>query len=250
LSLTGIGTELAEEESLVPAKTCFRLLSGALVALAGAFAPAWAQPAAPGGSIFTCIDARGQRLTSDRPLIECLDREQKELKKDGTVRRTIGPSLTAQERAVVEERERKLADERQRQTDERRAQKALLARYPNQAAHDSERVKALRAAQDVIAAGQRRVAELEDQRRKLEQETEFYKDPAKWPARLKRQVEENEQQIAAQQRFVSAQEEEKKRIDTLFDEELARLKALWTQLGPSTATSGAGGASSAPQQRR
>ncbi|GAB3663033.1 hypothetical protein GCM10028813_42520 [Ramlibacter alkalitolerans] len=251
MSLTGIGTELAEEESLVlPVPSCFRLVCGALLALAGACPPAWAQPAAPGtGSIFTCIDSRGQRLTSDRPIIECLDREQKELKKDGTVRRTIGPSLTAQERAIAEERERKVADERQRQTDERRAQKALLARYPNQAAHDGERVKALRAAQDVIAAGQRRVAELEEQRRKLEQETEFYKDPARWPARLKRLIEENEQQIAAQQRFVAAQEEEKRRIDAQFDEELARLKALWAQLGPSTATSGAGGASGAPQRR-
>jgi hypothetical protein len=225
-------------------------LLGALAA-AGTLAPAWAQPAlAPGGSIFTCIDSRGQRLTSDRPIVECLDREQKELKKDGTVRRTIGPSLTAQERAALEERERKLAEERQRQTDERRAQKALLTRYPNQAAHDVERARALRAAQDVIAAGQRRVVELEEQRRKLEQETEFYKDPAKWPARLRRQIEENEQQIAAQQRFVESQEEEKRRIDAQFDEELARLKALWAQAGPPTATSGAGGASTPATRRR
>jgi len=232
----------------VSVKRCYRILLGALVA-AGALAPAWAEPI--GGSIFTCVDARGQRVTSDRPIVECLDREQKELKKDGTVRRTIGPSLTAQERAAAEERERKLADDRQRQTDERRAQKVLLTRYPNQAAHDAERARALRAAQDVILAGQRRVVELDDERRKLEQETEFYKDRAKWPARLRRQIEENEQQIAAQQRFVEAQEEEKRRIDSQFDEELARLKALWAQLGPSTATSGAGGAaSSAPPQRR
>ncbi|MEJ8836922.1 DUF4124 domain-containing protein [Ramlibacter sp. AN1133] len=229
----------------MPAKRPFRLFLGALAA-AGALAPAWSQPSAPAGSIFTCIDARGQRLTSDRPIVECLDREQKELKKDGTVRRTLGPSLTAQERAAYEERERKLAEERQRQTDERRAQKALLTRYPNQAAHDAERAKALRAAQDVIAAGQRRVADLEEQRRKLVQETEFFKEPSKWPAKLKRQIEENEQQIAAQQRFVENQEEEKRRIDAQFDEELARLKVLWAQLAPPTATSGAAGASPVP----
>jgi hypothetical protein len=233
----------------LPAKHCLRLLLGALVA-AGALAPAWAQPMAPGGSIFTCTNAKGQRLTSDRPIVECLDREQKELKSDGTVRRTIGPSLTAQERTALEERERKQADERQRQTDERRAQKALLTRYPNQAAHDVERMKALRAAEDVIAVGQRRVAELEEQRRKLEQETEFYKDPAKWPPRLRRQIEETEQQIAAQQRFVASHEEEKKRIDAQFDEELGRLKALWAQLIPSTATSGAGGGPSPPVRKR
>jgi hypothetical protein len=234
--------EPAEEDFLVPLRRCIRLFLGAL-AVAGA--PAWAEPAAPTGSIFTCIDARGQRLTSDRPIVECLDREQKELKKDGTVRRTIGPSLTAQERAALEERERKLAEERQRKDVERRALKALLARYPNQAVHDADRVKALRAAQDVIAAGERRVAELEEQRRKLQQETEFYKDRSKWPPKLKRQIEENEQQMAAQLRFIDAQGEEKKRIDARFDDELARLKPLWAQLAPSTATSGAGSVSGA-----
>jgi hypothetical protein len=249
-SPTAIGTALAEKEiSLVPARRCIRLLLGALAA-AGALTCAWAQPAPGTGSIFTCVDARGQRLTSDRPIVECLDREQKELKKDGTVRRTIGPSLTAQERAAWEERERKLAEERQKQVDERRAQKALLTRYPNQAAHDAERAKALRAQQEVIAAGQRRVEDLEQQRRKLEQEAEFYKDPAKRPAKLKRQFEENEQQIAAQQRFIEAQEEEKKRIDAQFDEELTRLRALWAQLSAPTAASGASGAGPGPATRK
>lgn len=204
----------------------------------------------PGGSIFTCTNAKGQRLTSDRPIVECLDREQKELKSDGTVRRTLGPSLTAQERTLLEEREHKQAEERQRQTDERRAQKALLTRYPNQAAHDAERGKALRAAQDVIATGQHRVADLEEQRRKLQQEAEFYTDASKWPPRLKRQFEENEQQIAGQQRFIKNQEEEKKRIDAQFDAELSRLKVLWAQLLPATATSGAAGAAPAAPRRR
>ena len=226
---------------------CLPLLVGALAA-AGVLAPAWAQPIGP--SIYTCIDARGQRHTSDRPIMECLDREQKELKRDGTVRRVIGPAMTAQERAAFEERERKLAEERQRQVDEKRALRALLARYPSQAAHDAERVKALRAVQDVIAAGQRRIVDLEEQRHRLQLETEFYKDASKWPAKLKRQIEENEQQIAAQQRFIESQGEEKKRIDTLFDDELARLKVLWAQLGPSTATSGAGGVAPAGAAKR
>jgi hypothetical protein len=232
----------------VPANRCYRFFSGVLLA-AGLAAPAWAQAPA-GGSIFTCTDARGQRLTSDRPIVECLDREQRELKKDGTVRRTIGPSMTAQERAAFEERERRLTEERQKQVDERRAQKALVTRYPNRAAHDAERVKALRAAQDVIAAGQHRVADLEEQRRKLQQEAEFYKDASKWPPKLKRQFEENDQLIAAQQRFVESQEEEKQRINAQFDDELSRLKVLWAQLLPATATSGAsGGATAAPGRR-
>ena len=60
-------------------------------------------------SIYTCIDAKGRRLTADRPIAECLDREQKELSGNGTVRRTHGPSLTPVERAAQEDRDRKAA---------------------------------------------------------------------------------------------------------------------------------------------
>jgi hypothetical protein len=236
------------EEEHVSTPSCLLAFSAALLAL-GLALPAWGELPARGGSIYACIDAKGRRLSSDRPIPECLDREQKELNNSGTVRRTIGPSMNAEERAAFEERERKLAEERQRQLDERRANRALLTRYPNQAAHDAERVKVLEAAQDVIAAGQMRVLELQEQARKLEQETEFYKSPAKWPPRLRRQLEENQHQMAAQRRFVDAQEEEKKRIATRLDEELARLKVLWAQLAPpAAAASGAASASAAAKR--
>ena len=201
-------------------------------ALSGVLVP-WAQAQ----GIYTCIDSKGRRLTSDRPIPECTDREQRELNPSGTVRRTLRPVLTPTEQAAQEERDRKAAEERQKQADERRAMKALLTRYPNQSVHDSERAKALQTVQDAVASGQRRIIELQQQRAKLNVETEFYKNPAQWPVKLKRQLEDNEQQIAAQQRFIAAQEEEKKRIGTRFDEELAKLKTLWAQ---NAAAAGAG----------
>ena len=212
------------------------LISGFV--LAASVASAWGQAVGPG--IYTCTDAKGRRLTSDRPIVDCIDREQKELNPSGTVRRTLPPTPTAPERAAQEERERKAAEERQRQTEERRTARALVARYPNQAVHDGERAKALQAQQEVILAGQRRIEELAAQRKTLDAEAEFYKDATRWPARLRRQVEENEQQVAAQLRFIAAQEEEKSRINARFDEELARLKTLWAQRG--TTASGAAGA--------
>jgi hypothetical protein len=48
-------------------------------------------------------------------------------------------------------------------------------------------------------------------------------------------VQDNEQHLASQQRFLAAQEEEKARINTRFDEELARLKALWAQRSAAAA---------------
>ena len=185
---------------------------------------------AQGPGIFTCVDAKGRRLTSDRPIPECTDREQKELNKSGTVRRTIGPTLTPQEQAARDELERKANEEKLRQADEKRRQRAMLARYPNQVPHDAERAKALNAVQEVILAGQKRATELQQQRKALMTEAEPYRgDVSKYPVKLKRQLEETDQLLSGQQRFLANQEEEKLRVNKRFDEELATLRLLWAQ---------------------
>ena len=75
-------------------------------------------------------------------------------------------------------------------------------------------------------------------------ETEFYKsDPDKMPAQLKRKIEENDQQISGQKRFLANQDEEKGRINARFDEELDTLKRLW---GVRAATPGVTPTAAAP----
>lgn len=206
---------------------------GCLCVLAGAFTRVAA------GEIYLCVDAKGRKLTSDRPIPECADREQKEYNPSGTVRRIVPPPPTAAERAAMEEKERKAQEERQRLAEQKRVQKLLLARYPNRGIHDADRAKALQSVDDVIASAQKRTVELRAERKKLNEEAEFYKGPAAWPPKLRRQVEDNEQQMAAQQRFIAAQDEEKKRVNDRFDQELAQLKLLWAQSGATTAASDA-----------
>lgn len=216
------------------------------VSLAGALGQAAAQ------GIFTCVDSKGRKITSDRPIAECNDREQKELNPSGTVRRNVGPSLTASERAAKEEQERKEAEDRARANDEKRRDRALLNRYQNKAVHDRERAEALKQVDEVIAAATKRVTELDQQKVAIANEMEFYKnDPTKAPASIKRQVGENEQNIALQKRFITDQETEKKRINARFDEELIRLRQLWAVQAAaiSTATGGAARAASAPATR-
>jgi hypothetical protein len=192
--------------------------------IAGLLAPVWAE------GIYTCVDAKGRRLTSDRPIIECLDREQRELTPGGTLRRKIGPSLTAEERAVEEEKQRLAIEERNRVLDEKKRERALLTRYPDKTAHDKERTAALAQADSAIESANQHTQELLKDRKRLDLELEFFKnDPAKIPARLKRQIEQNANDIDAQKRFVLAQEDEKRRINVRFDEELVKLRQLWAQ---------------------
>jgi hypothetical protein len=211
--------------------------------LAGSVGMAWGQ-----AGIYTCVDGKGRRLTSDRPIPQCLDRVQRQLNPSGTVLRVVPPTPTAVELAAQEAAERKEAEVRLRQAEEKRMQRALLMRYPNAGVHDAERTAALQTVQDAIALSERRIVDLQQQRRDLDLEAEFYPSPAAWPPKLKRQVEENGLHIAGQQRFIAGQEEEKQRIERRFAEERARLETLWKQAQPVRAAAAAA-AASAPGKR-
>ena len=196
----------------------------------GLAAGVWAQGASGTGSIYTCIDKQGRKLTSDRPITECIDREQRELGPSGTVRRVLGPTLTDHERAARQAQQRQEQEERTRLIEERRRDRVLIARYPDKAAHDAERAAAIALVDEVSNAAAVRLVALHQQRKALEGEMEFYrKDPAKAPLAWRRQWAENEEHEQEQQRFLAAQAQEKRRVHQRFDVELAQLRRLWAQ---------------------
>ena len=197
--------------------------------LAGVGWASWAQDVPVISGVYTCIDAKGRKLTADRPIPECTDREQKVLNPSGTVKAKVGPSLTAQEKAELEQKERREAEERNRTADEKRRDRALLTRFPNRAVHDQERIEAMAQIKVVIQAAKNRLDELIKQRVAIDDEMEFYKkDPSKAPAYVRRQLDENVQSQAVQRRFIQEQEAEIRRVNVRFDDELVRLRQLWT----------------------
>ena len=211
------------------------LLRGRLLALMAAClcSIAVAQPGGSPQGIYTCVDGKGRRITADRPIAECMDRVQKQLSNSGLVKREIAPSLTAEERAAAEEKEKIAVELKAREAEEKKRDRALLARYPTRAEHDKERTEALSQVEESITASSKRSAELEEQRKAVKADFEFYKsDPRRAPASLKRRLEENENSVAGQQRFITGQEAEKKRVNMRFDEELAKLRQLWPLAAP------------------
>lgn len=186
--------------------------------------------------IYSCVDSTGRRITADRPIVECIDRPQREFNPSGTVKRVVGPSLTAQERAAQEEKDRQAAEVRAREAEEKRRDRALLLRYPSRPVHDKERVEALAQIDEVIKAASKRSTELAEQRKAINADFEFYKgDIAKAPVSLKRRLEENDSSLAVQKRFIAEQDAEKKRVNLRFDEELGKLKELWAMAGGAPA---------------
>lgn len=193
-----------------------------------------AQAQANSGGIYACTDANGRRITADRPIASCVDREQRVLGNTGGEVRRVGPTLTDQERSAQEAKRRQDQVEQQRLREERSRDRAMLARFPSQGVHDAARAEAIAQVNDVIGVAQKRQIDLQERRRKLNTELEFYQnDPKKAPANLRRQLDDNTESQAEQQRFIKQQEEEKQRINQRFDAELQQLRKLWAELPPA-----------------
>lgn len=221
-----------------------RLPFALLLTLSGA---AFAQA---GSTIYVCTDAKGRRITSDRPIVECLDREQKQYGTGGTVKGTLPPSMTADERAAAEDKARKEQEDLQRQAELRRRDRILISRYPTQAPHDHEREESLTRIDDAIASGDRRLLDLQKQHEDLKAQLDKPATDVVRANRLKRAFEENEANQAAQQRLLAAQRDERQRIATRFDEELARLKILWAQQAAMPVKAPASAVKAASQPKR
>lgn len=206
---------------------CALALYGAVLSLS-----ALAQPAPP-SSIYSCVTADGRRLTSDRPIRECLSREQQVLNSDGSLRRVLPPSYTAEERAEQEVRERRALAERLAQQDAIRRDRNLAARYRDEASHHKAREAALDTVRMAMRASEKRMRELAAERRPLTDEAEFYRAKA-LPPKLRQQLDANDAAVEAQRNAMQSQEAELARINRLYDVELERLRKLWAGAAPGS----------------
>lgn len=210
--------------------------SVALVLVAGLLgAAAWAQTA-PRSPIYTCVDANGKKLTSDRPIPECSNRDQRVLNGDGSPNRIVPPTPTVEERAAAEAKEREDAAERAARKDAVRRDRNLLSRFPDEVTHGKARAKALDDIGSSVRISETRITLLKAERKPLLDEAEFYVGKS-LPAKVKSGLDANDAALDAQKQLVQSQQGEIVRINSLFDVELARLKKLWAgspagSLGP------------------
>ncbi len=215
-------------------------LSLRVALMAAALASSGASHAAPGGaSIFTCTDAKGNRVTSDRFISPCAG-DQRELNADGSLKRIVPPTLSIDERTEKEAEERAREIERMKLREAVNRDRNLLTRFPNESAHRKAREAALDDVRNSVKASEARVAALTKDRKPLTDEAEFYAGK-QLPPKLKQALDANDASTDAQRTLIQNQQVEVARINQLYDVELDRLKKLWAgaPLGSLTApTSG------------
>ncbi len=209
-------------------RQCRRLAALLCLGVAGA---ASAQPSS--SQVFTCVAASGRTLTSDRLIAECMDREQRVLSRDGMLLRIVPPTLTADERAEKEARDRRAAAEKEAKAEGARRDRSLMQRFPNAELHQKAREMALADLSTSIQLSELRQRELAAERKPIFDEAEFYKGKA-LPPKLRQQLDANEAAAAAQRDVQTNQKAELDRVNKLFDAELGRLKRLWAGAAPGS----------------
>jgi hypothetical protein len=177
------------------------------------------------GQIYSCRDASGKMITSDRPIPECNDRTVRELNKDGSVKREIQPQMTAEQRRKAEAEEAKAKADELARLEQVRKDKAMLATYAKESDLELARARALKASEDVIKSVQTRIASIAKAQKDQAGEAEFYKGKP-LPASLKQRMDESAASLKRENALIEQQKDEAAKINARFDEELKRYRII------------------------
>ena len=152
----------------------------------------------------------------------------RELNRDGSVRRVIPRPLTVEEQRARALEAKKKLEEEEKLLAQRRRDRALLEAYANDAEIEAARKKSLESAEQAIKRSQERTDSLAKDRKRLDDEAEFYKKREQ-PDSLKRAYALNAQAVTAEERIMAEARGEVARINERFDAERKRYKDLLAQ---------------------
>jgi len=155
----------------------------------------------PVAARITCCDVDGKRTCGDPPPPQCDSRARKVYEKGGVAQRIEAP-LTAEQRAARAAEEVRKKEAEKLAAAQARKDRALLDSYSSEAEIDAARDRALADIEKNAEQAKNRLESAQAKQKKLEQEKEFYaKKPL--PINLKKQIEDNEREIATQQQALS-----------------------------------------------
>jgi hypothetical protein len=187
-------------------------------------------------TIFQC-ELNGKKVTSDRLIPECNNKEQRQLNPDGSLNKVIPPPPTADESAAIAETKAREDAERVARNDAVRRDRNLMQRFPSEAVHRLARAKALDDLRSAAKNSEARIALLMAERKKLEDERQFYVNDhvnKPLPSHLRQKLDANDAALEAQKSLAQNQDSEVVRINRLYDLELARLQKLWNGAQPGS----------------
>ncbi|MCU0764890.1 MAG: hypothetical protein MUF32_02425 [Burkholderiaceae bacterium] len=149
----------------------------------------------------------------------------RELRADGSVRRVIEPPLTPEQQRARAEQAQREQKEREARRAQARQDIALLETYPTEQDIEAARQTALTSRQAMIDTSRKRLETFAAERRKLDDEAEFYVN-RKMPAKLGHAIEANASLVDAEHRVIAEMQADMERINKRFDAEARRYREL------------------------
>lgn len=148
-----------------------------------------------------CCDVNGKRTCGDPPPPQC-DTRPKTVFSKGGVAKEIEAPLTAEQRAAREAEEARKKEEEKKAAEQARKDRALLDSYSNEKEIDAARDRSIADIEKNAEQANNRLESARAKQKKFDQEKEFFlKKPM--PAHLKKQIEDNEREIASQQKALA-----------------------------------------------
>ncbi|MGB9494147.1 MAG: hypothetical protein WCA83_05000 [Azonexus sp.] len=209
-------------------------LSAGLILLLAGFA-AQAAPAGPGR--FYCCE--GGRVCGDSFPVQCRGKSYTILDSSGLLIKEVGPPLTAEQKAqlAAEAQRKKELDEQARE--QRRQDQALLDTYATPRDIDMAQEKAEADVNLAIKAAEERIAAARKQRKKFEQEAEFYKNKA-LPAVVAKGLRDGDHEIKTQQELLDVKKGDYTTIKAKYDADRKRYNELTGRTSAAAASSKTG----------
>jgi hypothetical protein len=200
-----------------------------ILALWGAVGVIPAAGGAESGRFYCCTDAGGVYICGDILPQTCYGRAYRELGVDGRTLREFAAPLSAEQRA--EQRARQAAEEEKRRQDaiaqkeQQRKDETLLATYATLNDIEAMRKRSLADAKQIIENAETRIAEIRTQRKKYEDEAEFYQKKTV-PDEIRKGLADTEFEIKTQESIIEAKRNDVAAIEARYDEDRKRFLDL------------------------
>lgn len=194
-------------------------LGGLLVALVG--------PAASfaGPRIYCCHDDSGKQVCGDILPSVCYGRAYRELGDSGRTSRLVDAPLTVEQRAQRAAEEQRRKEQERVLNEQRRMDQALLNTYASEKDIEIMRSRAERDLTAAIKAADERIAEIRKQRKKFEDEAEFYRNRP-LPADVAKGLRDANYEIGAQESVIESKKRDQETMRAKYDEDLRRFREL------------------------
>ena len=180
--------------------------------------------ALPAAARITCCDVDGKRTCGDPAPQQCINRAKTVFSKGG-VSKDVEAPLTVEQRAAREAEEARKKEAERQAAEQARKDRALLDSYTSEREIDAACDRAIADIEKNAEQAKNRLEAAQAKQKKFDQEKEFYlKKPM--PAHLKKQIEGNEAEIAAQQQALTEKDANIAAIRERYEADKQRFQKL------------------------